>query len=609
MRKKLTHIWPYLKRYRWYLVWGVVAIAATNALALLAPLVLRSAINRTALAIAANNLLAWLNPLIPRIAVVQMKGQVTASTIDALTGAALLIVALAVGAGIFRFFTRRTIVWASRKIEYDLRGDLFSHILKLDAGFFDRTPTGDIITRASSDIEQVRQMVGPGIMQGLNTLIVAGVAIPMMAHLNARLALYVLLPLPLLAVITNVLGGIAHKRFLAIQKRFSALSASIQESLAGIRVIKTRVRESETKRQFLDDNVDYFGLNMRLIRLWGGFFPLLTVVSGSATLLVLYFGGDMVIDGEIDLGTLIAFMIYLGMLMWPMIALGWVVSLYQRGTASLRRIKGIFDVQPQVIDPPAERAQHLPSPGTLEMRHLTFSYNGNGAGLHDISLEIHPGETVAIAGPTGSGKSTIAQLFWRRYPVPNETLFFGGVDANAVLLREWRSRVAVVPQEAFLFSETLRRNIALSNSKLAQERLTEVGELAALNKDIEDFPRGYETIVGERGITLSGGQKQRATLARALVSPADVLILDDSFSAIDASTEEEILERLESIFGTRIIVLITHRISTLKRADRILFMDRGRIADSGTHTEMLERGGAYARWEAREQLRQKLEEM
>jgi len=579
MFEKLALIRPYLRRYRRYLVWGILAIVLTNALALIAPLVLRSAIDR-----------------------IQENGGTRQLVYDG-----LLIVALAVGSGVFRFFMRRTIVWASRRIEYDLRGDLFAHILKLDGHFFDRTPTGDIITRASSDVEQVRLMVGPGIMQGINTLIVAGIAIPMMAYLSPRLALYILIPLPFLAIMTNVLGGLAHRRFLEIQRRFSALSASVQESLAGIRVIKTRVREEEKKDAFLEDNKDYFGLNMRLIRLWGGFFPLLGTLSGSTVLFVLYFGGKAVINEEIGLGTFIAFTIYLGMLVWPMIALGWVVSLYQRGTASLQRIGLIMNTKPEVFDPPQKYVRPLPKSGALEMHHLSFSYNGNGhLALKDITLKVEPGETVAIAGATGSGKSTIAQLFWRRYPVPRGSLTYGGVDVNKVPLAEWRSRIAVVPQESFLFSQTLRGNLSLADANLTEERLLEVGELAALNKDVSDFPRGYETIVGERGITLSGGQKQRAALARALVSPADVLILDDSFSAIDAKTEEEILNRLESIFGTRSIILITHRLSTLQRADRIIFLENGRIADSGTHQEMRARGGAYAHWEAREQLKEKL---
>lgn len=580
--KKLDYIKPYLKRYRNYMLWGLLAIVASNVLALVAPLVLKSAIDKIETGITRTQLF-W---------------------------DALLIVGLAVGSGFFRFMVRRTVIWASRKIEYDLRGDLFKHILRLDGSFFDKTPTGDIITRASSDVEQVRLMVGPGVMQGINTIITAAVAIPLMIYLDVKLALYVLIPLPVLALITNVLGGIAHKRFLAIQARFSQLSASVQESLAGMRVIKTHVRENERMRDFRADNEDYFRLNMRLIKLWGGFFPLLAMLSGSAVVLVLYYGGRLVIGGEIGLGTFIAFMTYLSMLIWPMIALGWVVSLYQRGTASLRRLAAIFDTLPRVFDPPAEMVRKPSESGVLEIRNLTFSYGDNGnKALTDISCIIRPGETVAIAGPTGSGKSTLAQLVWRRYAISDGSLFLGECDANTVPLDSWRQHIAVVPQEPFLFSDTLRHNIALTDPHLTVERLREVGELAAFNKDVDDFPRGYDTIVGERGITLSGGQKQRATLARALVSTADVLILDDAFSAIDARTEEEILTELNRIFGTRIILLITHRISTLKRADRILFLEEGHLRDAGTHAELIARHGPYARWEAREAIKQKLADL
>ncbi|MEW5873973.1 MAG: ABC transporter ATP-binding protein [Candidatus Zixiibacteriota bacterium] len=578
----LSLIRPYIARYRGYFIWGLVVIAATNALGLVTPLILRSAINRIE----------------------------EGTTTGRLMVDAALIVGLALCAGLFHYYMRRTVIWASRKIEFDLRGDLFAHILTLDGPFFDRMPTGDIITRASSDIEQVRQLVGPGIMQGVNTLIMAGVAIPLMIVLDWRLAVYVLVPLPFLAYFTHVLGQVAHRRFLAIQERFSELSAAVQETLAGIRVIKTHVREAEKRDEFSKDNWDYFRLNMHLIRLWGGFYPLLSALSSSAVLLVLYFGGRRVIAGEIDLGTFIAFTVYLSMLIWPMIALGWVVSLYQRGTASLKRLAEIFDTKPAVSIPPSHTVRSLPEIGDLEMRHLTFSYNGNGNGqqaLKDISFVIRPGETVAIAGPTGCGKSTIAHLLWRRYAVPEGTMLWGGIDAGQTTLEDWRRRIVVVPQEPFLFSDTLRANIGLAVDTLEEDRLQEVGELAALNKDVAEFPRAYDTVVGERGITLSGGQKQRATLARALVAPASVLILDDAFSAVDAQTEEEILSRLDAIFGTRTIVLITHRISTLRRADRILFLEEGRLTDAGTHDDLMERGGPYARWATREALKEKLE--
>ncbi len=592
MFERIRLVGPYLKRYRQYFWWGLAAIIITNALELLSPLVLRRAINR-----------------------LEHGGDVSLLWWDA-----SLIVILVLVSGIFRFLVRRTVIWASRKIEYDLRGDLFAHILTLDGSFYDRTPTGDIITRASSDIEQIRMMIGPGIMQGVNTLVVALVAVPLMFYLDWQMALWALTPLPILAIITNLLGGVAHKRLMAIQEMFSELSASVQESFAGIRVLRAFSRENDRSRRFVRDNHRYFTLNMRLIKMYGAYMPLLTLLSSAAVVLVLYVGGKGVIEGRIDLGTLVAFSLYLGMLIWPMIALGWVVSLYQRGLVSVERLTSIFKTQSAIVDPPESRAVAVPR-GALELRHMSFAYgavnsqatDGYGRGrdwaLFDVSFSINPGETVAIAGPTGAGKSTIAQLLWRRYPVPDHTLFLGGVDANATTRSEWRSHIAMVPQEPFLFSDTLRANMNLTGHAGAEADIARLAADAALAKDVEDFPRGYETIVGERGITLSGGQKQRLTLARALAGDADVLVLDDAFSAVDAQTEREITDRLADHFGRRIIILITHRIATLKRVDRILFIEEGRLVDSGPHDDLVARGGAYAKWVEREAIREELEEM
>ncbi|HSG99495.1 MAG TPA: ABC transporter ATP-binding protein [candidate division Zixibacteria bacterium] len=584
MFKHLRLIWPYLARYLDHLLFGLDAIVMTNVLMLLTPLVLRRAINRIE----------------------------SGGPLDGLTGDALLIVGLALVAGLFRFLVRRSVIWASRWIGYDLRGDLFRHVLKLDGPFFDRTPTGDIITRATSDIDQVRMMIGPGIMQGTNTLIVALVAIPLMLMLDWQLALYAFAPLPLLALATNLLGGIAHRRSLAVQESFSRLSASVQESLAGIRVLKSYAREADRSDHFRKDSTEYFELNMRLTKLWGAFMPIMALISGGTVILVLYFGGVGVIEDRLDLGTLVAFAIYLGMLVWPMVALGWVVSLYQRGTASLKRLQEIFDTQNSVTDPEPARRRGIPDASSLEFRHLSFIYptaSNGSAGLTDITFKITSGETVAIAGPTGGGKSTVAHLLSRRYPIGDGMMLLSGVDANAVPVAEWRRRIASVTQEPFLFSQTLRSNIAFGSGPLEDDKLVAIAEMAAFHKDVLEFPNRYETMVGERGITLSGGQKQRATIARALATDADVLILDDAFSAVDSQTEGEILDRLQTIFGTRIIILITHRIATLRRTGRVLFIENGRLADSGTHDEMVARGGAYARWVQRETILEELEQM
>lgn len=592
MFQRLRLIGPYLRRYRTYFWWGLAAIVLTNALELLTPLVLRRAINR-----------------------IEHGGDLSLLWSDA-----TLIVLLVLASGVFRFVVRRTVIWASRKIEYDLRGNLFAHILTLDGSFYDRTPTGDIITRASSDIEQIRMMVGPGIMQGTNTIIVGLVAVPLMFHLDWQMALWALTPLPILAVLTNLLGGVAHKRLQAIQEKFSALSGMVQESFAGIRVLRSFSREEDRSRKFVRDNQDYFRLNMRLIKMYGAYMPLLTLLSSAAIVLVLYVGGKGVIEGRIDLGTLVAFSVYLGMLIWPMIALGWVVSLYQRGLVSVERVAAILNTRSAIIDPPKEKAL-VPTQGPLEFRHMSFAYGGADAAkiadegrgrdwaLYDVSFTITPGETVAIAGATGSGKSTIAHLIWRRYPVPDHTLFLGGVDANSATMREWRSRISMVSQESFLFSDTLRANINLTGRASDDVAIDQLASDAALAKDVEDFPKGFDTIVGERGITLSGGQKQRVALARALAADADVLVLDDAFSAVDAQTEREITDRLAEHFGSGIIILITHRIATLKRVDRILFLEEGRLVDSGAHDDLVARGGAYARWVEREAIIEELEGM
>jgi ATP-binding cassette subfamily B protein len=489
MFSRIATIIPYLKRYRRYLMAGLVAVAAHNALRLVAPMVLRRVVD-------------------------QLREGISTSAIWSYAG---LIVGLALAAGVFLFLMRRTVIWASRKMEFDLRGDLFAHLLTLSPSYFDRTRTGEILSRASTDIEAVRMMLGPGIMYSANALIVGCGAVPFMFYLDWQLALYTLIPLPILSLAVNRLGAIVHRRFMAIQKHYAIISAHTQESLAGIRVVKSGSHEHVRHDEFTRLNDEYFALNMRLIRTHGLFHPLLYFLAGGAAVIVLYFGGSSVIDGRITLGSFVAYTLYLAMLIWPMIALGWVVSMYQRGTASLKRIDQIFDARSDVAD------SHVKQPrgeftGEIEFRNLTFAYPGTErAVLNDLSLRIPTGQTLALLGATGSGKTTLLRVLTRAYPVPDGSVFIDGEDINSVPLMRLCELFGVAAQEPFLFSSTISENVGFGLEQLPEKsKLAALADTAGILAEIEDLPYQWDTIIGERGITLSGGQKQRVSLARAL---------------------------------------------------------------------------------------------
>jgi ATP-binding cassette, subfamily B, multidrug efflux pump len=536
-----------------------------------------------------------------------------------------LILGLALVGGAFRFLMRRVIVGVSRHLEYDLRNDFFARLQTLSPANFQASRTGDLMSRATNDLNAVRMMAGPAVMYSASTIIVFAAALVLMFSLDARLTAIALVPLPFVSIAVRVFGTAIHRRFEAIQAQLSDLSAVVQEALAGVRVVRAYRQEAAELERFAAANTEYVRRNLVLIRLQSLFYPSLSLFLGLGALLVLWLGSRDVMQHRLTLGEFVAFNAYLGMLTWPMIAFGWVTNMLQRGTASWKRMLTVMDTAPLVADGPAEpSASPAPAPiwGAIEIRHLTFAFNGAPV-LQDVSLRVAAGETLAIVGPTGSGKSTLISLLPRLYEPPRGTVFIDGTDVRDIPLRVLRGAIGFVSQEPFLFSETLGANIAFgmapeaslppagaSEAGPSDDPGPEVGSAAAvarLDKDVRGFPKGYQTLVGERGITLSGGQKQRTALARALAVDPRILILDDALSAVDTYTEDEILSRLRDVMRQRTSVIVSHRVSTVREADQIVVFDGGRIVERGRHDELIALGGAYAELYRKQLLEEELE--
>jgi ATP-binding cassette subfamily B protein len=556
-----------------------------------------------------SNLLLLANPWILKLAIDELKSGIAK---DRLLLLAVVFVAVTLLSGVFRFFMRRIIIAVSRDIEFDMRGDFFAYLEKLSPVFYNKNRTGDLMALATNDLNAVRALVGPGVMYSMNTIVVAGFALGLMIVLSWTLTVAAVLPLLILSVGMYHSMKLIHLYFEKVQEEFGVLNSRAQENLSGIRVVRTYAREEHETRDFDEQSLVYLQANMKLYKIQSLLSPLLTSVAGLGALFILGYGGKQVIDETITLGTFVAFSGYLAMLIWPMIALGWVMNIMERGLASMQRIKVVMDTKPaieDVVDKNPSGALH-PLDRSIRFENVSFAYDpesGRTPVLKDLSFTIRDSETVAVVGPTGSGKSTLVSLILRLYEPQTGRVLVGGAPVDKIPLSELRSLVGLIPQDIFLFSDTIGENIGFGVPSLGASELDRLSRLAAIDDEIRGFPSKYDTLLGERGINLSGGQKQRLAIARALAKDPAILILDDALSSVDTDTEEKILRRLREEMKTRTAILISHRISTVREADRILVLDGGRLVEEGAHEDLVGRHGVYAEMFHKQQIMYDLE--
>jgi len=569
---------PYLFRYRWRYAGGFTALLFRGVLAAGVPLLIGYAVD-----------------------------QLAAGEREAAVKAVWLLLGVAACKGIAQYAMRWILIRISRDIEYDLRNDLSAHLVTLDRTFYERYRTGDLMARVTNDLAQVRSLLGPGLMYTAEIGVVMAAVLSIMAWTDWLLTLVIFAPMPLISVVVGYFGRRTHEQFQTVQRRFSGISVRVQEHLAGLRMLRAYNQGPAEVRRFAAANADYLEASRGLIRIWRSFYPLLELLVGLAGIGLLGFGSWRVLQGEMTVGTFTMFIYFLAMLAWPMIGMGVVVNITQRGAASLGRLNELLNHRPRIADAPDALRSHDYVRGTINWQAVSVQYpNASGRAVRDVSLSLREGESLAIIGPVGSGKSTLASLVPRLYDPTQGEVLIEGISARRLPLDVLRKQIGFVPQETFLFSRTIADNIRLGRPEASDDEVREAARISLLGTDEDNFPDGLDTLVGERGITLSGGQKQRVALARALVRDPSVVVLDDTTSSLDAETEHALLRRMRRATRNRTLLIVTHRVSSARLADRIAVMDAGQVVDSGSHEELLARGGLYARIHERQLIEEEL---